>query len=415
MIRRCSIVAILAWVLCLPVFAAENLDAWNYSAPIYFEGNSKYKALLLTEEVYEHAPGLADLRVVDAKGEYVPFYIQNGSNTLRQEKIIYRSEFVQSYKKNNDRYIDFAIVPLKQNTDISGNGLLFELPTGNFLKHMQIYGGNDGESWDYIGQDYVFRAEGREKNEVPIGNKRKYTYYRIVILDNPEDIILKNMSLTNNYTDNQWNNYIKTAQVNYDIKEDKNDSLITISNDQRLKIKQITMEVETDFQRNYIVYGDNPKGTVLKSGEIYNLQLENVKIAGAKIDFGSNPISAAAIVIKINNRDDRPLTIQSISIEYFIDKLVFPDMGNVPYQLYFGNDKATKPKYGIELQKDYIEKEQQDTCRLGAILAKVKEVPAPSKINMKYVFNGIIVAVSLLLIGLLIARLGGRKDDSKLG
>lgn len=409
MIRRCSIVAILAWVLCLPVFAAENLEVWNYSAPIYFEGNSKYKALLLTEEVYEHAPGLADLRIVDAKGEYVPFYIQNGSNAARQDKIIYRSDVVHSYKINNDSYIDFAIIPLKQNTDVFGNGLLFELPTGNFLKHIEIYGSNDGDGWDYIGKDYVFRAEGREKNEVSIGNKRKYTYYRIVVLDNPENIILTNMSLTNNYTDNQWSNYIKTAQVNYDVKEDRNDSVITISNKQRLKIKQITMEVETDFQRHYIVYGDNSKGTVLKSGEIYNLQLANVKIAGAKIDFGGNPISESTIIIKINNRDDRPLIIKSMSIEYYIDKLVFPDMGNVPYQLYFGNDKATKPKYEIELQKDYIEKEQQDSCRLGAIQAKVKEVPTFSKINMKYVFDGIIVAVSLLLIGLLIARLSDKK------
>jgi hypothetical protein len=393
----------------MPVFAAENLDAWNCSAPIYVAGNSKYKSLFLTEAIYEYSPGLADLRIVDAQGEFVPFYIQNGSNTVRQDKIIYRSEVVQSYKKNNDSYTDFAIIPLKQNTDVSGNSLVFELPAGNFLKHIEIYGSNDGDSWEYIGKDYVFRAEGREKNEVPLGNKRKYTYYRIVILDNPEDLALQNMRLVNSYTDNLWSNYIKTVQANYDVKEDKNDSVITISNKQRLKIKQITLEVETDFQRNYIVYGDKPNGTVLKSGEIYNLQLENAKIAGTKIDFGSKPISEPTIIIKVNNKDDRPLTIKSISMEYYIDKLVFPDMGNVPYQLYFGNDKAAKPKYEIELQKAYIEKEPQDSCRLGDIQAKVKEAPAPGKINMKYVFNGIIVIVSILLIGLLAVKLSGKK------
>ncbi len=411
MIGKCSLITVLLWILAVPVFAAENLDAWNYSAPINFEGSNKYKAFYLTEEIYEHAlPGLADIRIVDAKGEYVPFYIQNGSNSLRENTIIYKSEIVQKLKKNNDSYIDFAIIPLKNNIDITGNSLIFALPSGNFLKHIDIYGGNDGNSWDYIGKDYVFRAEGREKNKVSIGNKRKYTYYRIVVLDNPEDIALEKMNLSNNYTDNQWNNFIKTAEVAYDVKTEKSDSILTIANKQRLTIKQVILEVESDFQRNYTVFsGENPNGTILKSGEIYNLQLENVKVSGAKIDFGNNPISTPTINIKIDNRDDRPLTIKSISIEYYVDKLVFPDVGNTPYQLCFGNEKATKPKYEIELQKAYIEKEQHDSCSLGAIQVKAKEMTAPSSFNMKYVFNGIIVAISLLMIVVLITRLGGKK------
>jgi hypothetical protein len=167
--------------------------------------------------------------------------------------------------------------------------------------------------------------------------------------------------------------------------------------------------VGDNFQRNYSVYGESLNGTLFKSGELYNLQLENIKVSDTKIDFGSNPISAPIIIVKIDNRDDRPLAIKSISIEYYIDKLIFPDIGNVPYQLYFGNNKATKPKYEIELQKAYIEKEQQDNSGLGAIQAKNREVPASSAMNMKYVFNGIIVAVSILLVGLLITRMNDKK------
>ncbi|MBP2626106.1 MAG: hypothetical protein H6Q68_817 [Firmicutes bacterium] len=410
MIVRGSVIVILIWMLAMPVFAAENLDAWNYFAPIYTEGSSKYKAFFVTEEVYEHAsPGLTDLRIVDAQGEYVPFYIQSGSNILRQNKIIYKSEVVQSFKKNNDRYIDFAIIPLKNNTDVSGNSLIFELPQGNFLKHIEIYGSNDGDSWSYIGKDYVFRAEDREKNEVPVGGKSKYTYYRIVILDNPENIVLTNLRLSNQYTDSQWSSFVKSAQVDFDVKTDKNYSLVTFSNRQKLTIKQIFLEVEGNFQRNYKMYGDNQNGVLLKSGELYNLQLENVKVSGTNIDLSSTPTSVQTITIKIDNRDDRPLNIKSVRIEYYIDKLIFPDMGNTSYQLYFGNDKATKPKYEIELQKTYIEKEQQDSCGLGDIESMHKDVPVPSYLNMKYVFNGIMVIISILLIVLLISRMNVKR------
>jgi len=157
------------------------------------------------------------------------------------------------------------------------------------------------------------------------------------------------------------------------------------------------------------VYGDSQNGVLLKSGEIYNLQLENVKVSGTKIDLISNPISSPTITVKIDNRDDRPLVIKAVTIEYYIDKLVFPDVGNTPYQLYFGNEKAAKPKYEIELQKAYIDKEQQDSCGLGASEVKGNEALAPSSINMKYVFNGIIALVSILLIGLLIVRLDVKK------
>jgi hypothetical protein len=410
MIRKCSFIAVLVWMLSMPVFAAENIDEWKYTVPINFEDNSKYKSLFLMEEIYEHAsPDLTDLRIVDVKGDYIPFYIKKGTNTLRQTKIMYRADVVQSFKKYNDSYIDFVIIPSKDNTDVSGNSLIFELPAGNFLKHIEIYGSYDGESWDYISKDYIFREESREKNEVPVGNKQKYTYYRIVILDNIENITLKNMSLSNKYTDSQWSRFIKTAQVDFDFKTDKSASVVTLSNKQNLKIKQIVLEVENNFQRNYKVYGDNSNKVIIKQGELYNLQLENVKVAGTKIDFSSNPISAPIITIKIDNRDDRPLTIKSIFIEYYIDKLIFPDVGNAPYQLYFGNDKAQKPKYEIELQKEYIEKEQQGSCGLGTIQVKDKKITDLRSVDMKYVFNCVIVAVSILLIGVIITRMNVKK------
>lgn len=410
MITRCSLLVILIGMFTMSVLAAENMDAWNYSAPIYCEGNNLYKMFFVTEDIYERAsPDLADLRIVDQHGEYIPFYIQHGLSIVRENKILYKSEVVKRFKKNNDSYIDVQIIPLKSNTDVSGNSLIFELPKENFLKNIEIYGSNDGDSWSYIGKDYVFKIEEREKKEVGVGHKSKYTYYRIVVLDNPEDITLTNVNLSDQYTDSQWSSYFKMAQVNFDIKTDKTDSVITFFNDKKLKIKQIIIEVEGNFQRNYKIYGDNPNVTPLKSGELYNLQLENVKISGTNIDLSNNPTSASQITIKIDNRDDRPLNIKFVKIEYYIDKIVFPGSGNASYQLNFGNDKAAKPKYEIELQKKYIEKEQQDSSKLGTIEEKHKNLPPASSLNMKYVFNGIIVIISVLLITVLVSRMNVKK------
>ena len=316
---------------------------------------------------------------------------------------------MQQFKINNDSYTDFKIIPLKENTDVSGNHLLFELPTGDFLKHIVIYGSYDGENWDYIGKDYVFREGSRQKNEVPIGSKRKYTYYRIAALDNPEEIRLKKMSLSSQDTVSQWNGFIKEAQMDFDVSTDKNQSVVTVPNKQKLIIKQIILEVEENFQRNYKINGDSKDGVVLKSGEIYNLQLENVKVAGTTIDVSSHPLSNQSLIIKIDNRDDRPLTIKSVKVEYYIDKLIFPDMGSSSYRLCFGNVNGIKPSYEIELQKDYIDKEEQDLCSLEEVQERGQAVLPTSSINMKYVFNGSIIVVSILLVMLLLSRLNVKK------
>lgn len=413
MIRRCSIFALLFCLFSAPISAAEKLEDWRYMAPIQTEGTNKYKSVFLTEAVYEHAtPSLADLRIVDAQGNYVPFYIKTGLATLEQNEFLYPANVVQKFKEKNDDTIDFKIKERKANEDITGNSLIFELPKENFLKHLNLYGSNDGEQWEYIGKEYVFREESRQKNEVSLGKKRKYTYYRIVILDNLEAITLDRMQLRNHYTDNQWHDYTKTAPADFAVETKKNASTVTLANPQKLRIKQIILEIAGNFQRNYHIYGDATNKTILKKGELYNLQLENVKIAGKKIDFGYKPLSTDAIVITIDNRDDRPLTINSISIEYYLDQLIFPDDGNAPYQLYFGNSAATKPSYEIALQQKYIDRETQDNCTLDAIQTKNKAPAAPAidSVHMKYIFNGMIVAVSILLVGLLVTRLSKKSS-----
>ena len=42
-------------------------------------GSGKYQTFYLTEEVYKHTgPDIADLRITDKNGEFVPYYLQYG-------------------------------------------------------------------------------------------------------------------------------------------------------------------------------------------------------------------------------------------------------------------------------------------------------------------------------------------------
>ena len=150
----------------------------------------------------------------------------------------------------------------------------------------------------------------------------------------------------------------------------------------------------------------NSQTNQVQYGEIYNRLFEGVAVAERGITL-KTPLWAETVIVKINNRDDRPLTIKDIQVEYSVDKLVFPDLGDKPYTLYWGNFKAEKPSYELELQRSYIEKEPQDICSLQGKQSNQQ----PSGILMKsdYVFNLTIVAVSLLLVVILVQKLRSLK------
>lgn len=405
---KCSILLLLSCILAAPAWAAENLAGWNYTMPIQCEGTNKYKTISLPEEVYQHAlPNLADLRIVDSQGNCLPFYIKTGEKILAENKSTYTAKVVQTFVKDENFYIDFKIDPLKDDEDISGNSLHFNLPSGNFLKHLQLYGGYDGNKWEYIGKDYVFKEADNTKAEISLIKKRKYTYYRVIVLKNTEATNLTDMLLIDSYIDSQWNRYSKTAAIDFTMETTGKDSKLTLNNRQNLRIKQITLEADGNFQRKYILSDGNKKSHVLKQGEIYNLALENIKVSGNKITLDT-PITSPIITIKINNRDDQPLVINAILIEYYTDKIVFPDTGKGPYHLYFGNGNAARPNYEIDLQKDYIEKEKQDICTLATrtdCAGTGSEIDGKFILDDKYIFNGIIVAVSILLSGLIAIKL----------
>jgi hypothetical protein len=200
-----------------------------------------------------------------------------------------------------------------------------------------------------------------------------------------------------NVAHKQWHRYVQSAELPFEMKTDKNTTVITLQNSQHLRIKQIYLDVEENFQRHYEVSADS-RMLAAKPAELYKLKFQNVDIANTTIDFGDRTTAVSLLQLKIYNRDDRPLTIKKIVVEYFVDKLVFIETGSPPYRLLWGNDKAVKPSYELALQAKYIEDESQDVCTLGEVASR-KGPPIPQA----QLFNIVVAIISMGLV-LLLAR-----------
>ncbi|WP_099188280.1 hypothetical protein [Tepidibacter mesophilus] len=258
------------------IFADENIHDWRFSKEIYHNSDNEYKSFLLDEEVYRYSKyDLSDIRIINQKNEFVPYYIFN------------------KYSK-------------------------------------------------------------------------------------------------------------KIKNADFDINIENNDTVISINNKDNLNINDIKIISQDDFKRDYDIYYKNNKYKEfqnLDSGTIYRINLENHKEEKNNISlesFSNYYIKPDIIKIVIYNEDDRPIDIDGIQINYYVDKIVFKKDNSKKYKVLFESEYAQTPSYDIQSYKEYIEKENQEMCTLSKLIEK--NMKDNKKINYKLILNIVVILISLILV-----------------
>lgn len=396
---------------------AEDIDNWKYLKEIQSKEEG-YKAVYLDEHIYRYTKGdLSDIRIIDNNGEFVPFYLYNKylvtSNIKNRE---YKSKEILSFTKNKDSYYDFEIIMIDENTDIIGNKLLIDINKDDFFNEVEVFGSYDNEKWDFIKLDKIYRVKEAEKLDVVFDDSFKYRYYRIVFKNDTSSDYIKSFKLIMDEKEIEYEEYRKTKKIEYEILSNNKETIININNEDRLKINNIAILSNDDYKRNYILYFKNDEDgsfNDIKYGEIYRINLEKFSAENNNITLDNvyeKFIKFDTIRIKIINNDDKPINIEDIKINYFVDKIVFKGDKNNTYQILFGNKDTKKPTYDIESYKHEIEKEIQKVCSLSNLLknAAFKENSNDNEqgdINYKLILDITIALISVILVILIIRKI----------
>lgn len=431
----CAVIITILANLSLVYAGNADLGGYNYYKDISITGKNKYKAVFLDEETYKYAnENLSDIRITDDKGDFVPYYINNTYSNSISTQVTYNSNIVRKYSENGDTILDFQITPQKENADILANKMEFDIQGEKYLKYFGVFGSFDGVQWQYITQDSIYKVDNAKKNEILLGDTKRYKYYRIRISDNPErtkiaflvernnviyvkskDIDITGLRLINDITQSTQGGYEKTASIKFEAKSEGKNTILELKNDNRLRINGINININDDtFNRHFEIYtkqGDQIKNTGV-SGELYKLNFKDLNIANTWVNLGTKPLSSEVIQVKIYNQDDKPLNIKGIEAVYCIDKLVFEAKNNEGYKLYSGNTNATKPSYDIETYKTHIEVEPQDVCSLGKVIPLGGTTLPKKTYDYNMIFNVVIVVISLALILVIVLKLRNKNKDS---
>ncbi|WP_369716795.1 hypothetical protein [Leptotrichia alba] len=197
---------------------------------------------------------------------------------------------------------------------------------------------------------------------------------------------------------NQDKNNVK-VDLSYKVEQNGKSTILKIKS-KFLPLKNIVLDVNDEFQRNYALRsGDDfyAEGVISKVGKKKNLtiNLENVP-------------KLKEIIIEIKNKDNFPLKIKKVTGNYVPDRVVFKVTERENYKITFGNENLEKPEYDIVEFVDSIkDRDEVSVGKLEKVDVKMKNVPK-QKNYMAY-YNIFIGAVAVILIGFMVKKIVNNK------
>lgn len=402
------------------LYAQDKLDKWEGYTTIELKGESQYKSVPLDGYVYRYAKSdLSDVRIVDTHNDFVPFFVKTGFvEESKSEDVFTTSEinFFEEFnddKSKRDSITDYQVITAEE--ELFGTSLRLKIDSLDYSNQVEVFGRNEKGDWVLILKDTIYDIDDLEKTDIKFAREYNYKFYRVKIIDNSSQIDIKRCDLVSNVVEKENKKYLKKESLEFSAEHRKTGSIIKIKNVNNLKLKEINLLIEGNFDRQFEFYsysdydGDFEKDIDKRypqyQGNIYNFKYNDVDMNKTNIPLQSLS-TEKTFYIKILNLDNKPLKIKEIQGEYFIDYLVFEKTESKDYRLYFGNTESDTPSYDIKKFKKYIEKETLDTCGLGElILQDVKDIQEEKEINFKFIFNIFIIIAALVMGVLLVFKL----------
>ena len=382
-------------ILFLFLITIVQLFSSQYFKAIKITGKSAYKQFFLTEDIYENSKNnLGDIRIIDKNGKEVPYVIETKKEQEKHsEKIVARAKIDEVLTKKDKMEFIVKFNSDSSLKDIIGNRLAL-IPSKNFYSEYALLGSNNGIDWEQITSGEIYKTPDKANLTIEFSEKR-YEFYKIVTpLDKGNIFSEAILKLSNNEAGK-----LKTVGTKLDYKvEQEGKSTILKIKSKFLPLKNIVLDVNDEFQRNYTVRsGDNfyVEGIISKVGEKSNLMinLENLP-------------KLSEIIVEIQNGDNLPLKINGVTGNYVPDRIVFRTTEGEDYKITFGDESLDKPKYDIAEFADSIK--ERDEVFVGKLEKSEGNNISKSKDYTVY-YNVFIGVVVVILIGFMVNKINKNK------
>jgi len=375
--------------------------------------HTEYKEIQLDREIYINATdNLRDIRIVDEDNNYVPYLIYDSMIKRDYENTESSAKFLRKFNEDETEFFDFEIMK-NDNIDVYGNRIELIADGVNFAKDVTVYGSYDGIEWSFICNSLIYDVYNVDKNtnmSVEFNEIERYNFFRVGIPNNKESINLNLLKLIYENTQMINKDFRQEFAPDYKVEEVNKETHIIISESQirNLNINTIFIDTDSTFKRGV--------SAPYCEEILYNLPFKDVNLQKTYLNINrqidSSSFTDGNFIIVINNKDDKPININGIKIEYSCDKVLFKAESGKKYSLVYGDENLSKPSYDIESYADLVVKENADICELGIadLIERAENAPVAKKDYSELILNVVVAFVSVVLMVIII--LAGKKKSS---
>ncbi|MBI4200740.1 MAG: DUF3999 family protein [Chloroflexi bacterium] len=419
LLASAAIAMSIAALAAAPMFAHSPAQAWRFYKPIALPPGISQDSLVEVVpdvEVYANAaPGLADLRIIEAAGESeVPYKLLVESGEQRRG---YIAVSVRDLGHLPGQYTTFI-------ADLGREGVLHNelevlTPSQNFQRGVTLEGSSNGQAWATLqGKGQIFDFTIRERNftqryvrvQYPASTAR---YLRVRIQNGnepPLDITGATAYFAQELPAQEADMPAAIVERVEDAKEKKTilrldlgsqgfpSNRLTIATTQQNFYRQVRLESSKDGATWAIVQGSD----VLYA---YNTP----KFIGGKLTLSYPESTYRYFRLTILNEDNPPLPVDGVRIHGFLRKIIFSAAPGATYHLYYGNAQAYAPSYELERVFPYLVTENLPRAQLGSHAANPQFTLPPEPVKPfteRYPWLlPVVVGLASLLIGLFLANL----------
>jgi hypothetical protein len=298
---------------------------------------------------------LSDFRIIDSKGNEVPYFMTESTHFLSNSNFKTYKVVSQSEISKKQSILIF------ENPEKTINEVTLTIANYEGEKTFTLSGSNDQKQWFGISNNnYLTDLNTSDATTVlktisfPLNN---YKYIKI-ILDDKKSLPIRiiNVGYFNSKAIENFFSLLKYhSKTTTELKSEKK-TLIHFEFDYATNIEQIKFQISNPklYQRNASIY-KNETRKVKNKMEPFQNYLSNFTLrSDSKNSFTLSGIKEKDFYIEIYNQDNQPLTIDDVQFFQQPITIISDLKATENYTIKTGNKDLTKPVYDIENFKNSI-------------------------------------------------------------
>lgn len=328
----------------------------------------------------------------------VPYIINLLTTEVSESDVNYK--LINQTSNNSGYYFTFEL----QNEQ-SVNQLKLEFQEQNFDWKTKLEGSTDQIEWFTINDD--FRILSIHNNFTNYSyttlsfSEVKYKYLRLLVKSKKKPNLLSSKITEKKIVEGSYNNY-EIHKTNITNDKDSKSTIIDIELKKFVPISYLNMEIKNDYDYyrpitlKYLI-----DSTTTPKGQIYNYRTIGTGILSSfeNPEFSFRNIKSNKIRLIINNNDNQPLDIGTITLQGNKYELVARFVKEAKYYFIYGNANSRLANYDIKNFTNRIPENLQELT-LGDEFAITKNVqPDPGALFQNKIWLWLIMVVIVLLLG----------------